>query len=124
MMKRAPILLTCLVGTSVFTALACTPAAGPGSSADPQAQQRAQSERDASLAAHRDYFQRALIDDGHDSETRVGEYLTVLELDWHQLQAMPIDQAYTLTHDAVMRFADERIRRQMLLSLFDETEDR
>jgi hypothetical protein len=122
-MKHRPILLACLGGTAVFTVLACGPAAGPGSSADPRAQPRTQSERDA-LAAHREYFQRELIEDGHDSETRVGEYLTVLELDWQQLQAMPIDQAYTLTHDAVMRFADERTRRQMLLSLFNETEDR
>ena len=124
MMKEAPIALAYLVGTAVFTVVACGPAAGSGSSADPQAQQETQSKRDGSLAAHREHFQRELIESGHDSETRVGEYLTVLELDWRRLQAMPIDQAYTITHDAVMRFPDERVRRQMLLSLFDETEDR
>ena len=124
MMKEAPIALAYLVGTAVFTMMACGPAAGAGSSADPRAQQQTQSERDGSLAAHREHFQRELIESGHDSETRVGEYLTVLELDWRQLQTMPIDQAYTRTHDAVMRFPDERVRRQMLLSLFDEKEDR
>ena len=124
MMKEAAIALAYLVGTAVFTVVACGPAAGSGSSADPQAQQQTQSKPDRSLAAHREHFQRELIESGHDSETRVGEYLTVLELDWRRLQAMPIDQAYTITHDAVMRFPDERVRRQMLLSLFDETEDR
>jgi len=124
MMKEAPIVLAYLVGTAVFTVVACGPAAGSGSSADPPAQQQTQSKRDASLAEHREHFQRELIESGHDSETRVGEYLTVLELDWRRLQAMPIDQAYTITHDAVMRFPDERVRRQMLLSLFDEKEDR
>jgi len=124
MTKEAPIALAYLVGTAVFTVVACGPAAGSGSSADPQAQQQTQSTPDRSLAAHREHFQRELIESGHDSETRVGEYLTVLELDWRRLQAMPIDQAYTITHDAVMRFPDERVRRQMLLSLFDETEDR
>ena len=124
MMKEAPIALAYLVGTAVFTVVACGPAAGSGSSADPQAQQQTQSKPDRSLAVHREHFQRELIESGHDSETRVGEYLTVLELDWRRLQAMPIDQAYTITHDAVMRFPDERVRRQMLLSLFDETEDR
>jgi hypothetical protein len=124
MIKKAPVALAYLVGTAVFTVVACGPAAGSGSSAAPQAQQQTQSKRDGSLAAHREHFQRELIDSGHDSETRVGEYLTVLELDWRRLQGMPIDQAYTITHDAVMRFPDERTRRQMLLSLFDETEDR
>lgn len=124
MKKEAATVLVCLVGGAVFTVLACGPAASPGSSANPQAQQRTPSERETTLATHREYFQRELIESGHDSETRVGEYLTVLELDWRQLQTMPIDQAYTRTHDAVMRFPDERVRRQMLLSLFDEKEDR
>jgi hypothetical protein len=124
MMKQAPIVLACFLGTAVFTVAGCGPAAGSGSSADPRAQQQTQSERDGSLAAHREHFQRELIDSGHDSETRIGEFLTVLELDWRKLQAMPIDEAYTITHDAVMRFPDERVRRQMLLSLFNETEDR
>jgi hypothetical protein len=124
MMKPAPIVLACLVGTAVFAVAGCGPAAGSGSSADPREKQQTQSEHDKSLAAHREHFQRELIDSGHDSETRIGEFLTVLELDWRRLQAMPIDQAYTITHDAVMRFPDERVRRQMLLSLFNETEDR
>ena len=128
MMRRATILLACLAGVAVFTVLACGPAADPGSGGDPRSQQRTQSEHDGSLAAHREqskqYFQRVLTESGTDLETRVGEYLSVLELDGQQLQAMPIDQAYTLAHDKAMHFADARIRRQMLLALFDETEDR
>ncbi len=127
-MKRATILLACLAGVAVFTVLACGPAAAPGSRADPRSQQRTQSEHDALLAAHRQqskqYFQRVLTESGTDLETRVGEYLSVLELDGQQLQAMPIDQSYTLVHDKATRFADARIRRQMLLALFGETEDR
>ena len=128
MMKRATILLACLAGVTVFTVLACGRAADPGSSADPRSQQRTQSEHDGSLAAHQEqskqYFERALTESGTDLETRVGEYLSVLELDGQRLQAMPIDQAYTLVHDKAMRFSDARIRRQMLLALFGETEDR
>ena len=128
MMKRVPILLACLVGVAVFTVLACGRAANPDSNADLRSQQRTQSEHDPLPAAQREqserYFQRVLIESGTDLETRVGEYLSVLELDGKQLQAMPIDQSYKLAHDAAMRFADERIRRQMLLSLFDEKEDR
>jgi hypothetical protein len=124
MTKQAPIVLACFLGTAAFSVSACGPAAGSGSSADPRALPQTQSERDGSLAAHREHFQRELIDSGHDSETRIGEYLTVLELDWRKLQAMPIDEAYTITHEAVMRFPDERVRRQMLLSLFNEKENR
>ena len=127
-MKPAPILLACLVGVATFLVPACGPAADRSSSADARSQQRTESGHDASLAAQREhsqqYFERVLGESGTDLETRVGEYLSVLELDGKQLQAMPIDQAYTRVHDAVMRFADERIRRQMLLSLFDEKEDR
>ena len=127
-MKPARILLACLVGVAVFTVLACGRSANPGSGADPRSQQRTQSGHDPLSPAQREqseqYFQRVLSESGTDLETRVGEYLSVLELDGKQLQAMPIDQAYTRVHDAAMRFADERIRRQMLLSLFDEKEDR
>ncbi len=123
-MKRAPILLACLAGVAVFTLLACGRAANPDSSADPRSQQPTQSGSDASLAAQREqserYFERVLEESGTDLETRVGEYLNVLELDARQLQAMPIDQAYRRAHDAAMRFPDEDVRRQMLLSLFDE----
>jgi hypothetical protein len=121
MMKRSPIVLACLLGTAVLTVPACGPASGPaGSTGAPQAQQQTPSEGGEALAAHREFFQRELIDSGHDAETRVGEFLTVLGLDWQQLQAMPVEQAYTLTHDTVMRFPDERMRRQMLASLFNE----
>ena len=123
MMKHSPIVLACLLGTTVLTVTACGPAAAPaGSTGVPQAQQQTQSEGTEALAAHREFFQRELIDSGHDAETRVGEFLTVLGLDWQQLQAMPVGQAYTLTHDTVMRFPDERMRRQMLASLFNEKE--
>ena len=121
MMKRSPIVLACLLGTAVFTVPACGPAAGPaGSATGPQAQQRTQSDADGALADHREFFQRELIDSGHDAETRVGEFLTVLGLDWQQCQAMPVEQAYTLTHDAVMRFPDGRVRRQRLASWLSE----
>jgi len=120
-MKHSPIVLACLLGTAVLTVPACGPAAVPaGSTGAPQAQQQTQSQGDEALAAHREFFQRELIESGHDAETRVGEFLTVLGLDWQQLQAMPVEQAYTLTHDTVMRFPDERMRRQMLASLFNE----
>ena len=111
-MKPAPILLACLAGVAIFTLPACGRAANPDSSADPRSQQqREQAEQ---------YFERVLEESGTDLETRVGEYLNVLELDVRQLQAMPIDQAYRRAHDAAMRFPDEDVRRQMLLSLFDE----
>ena len=123
-MKRAPILLACLVGVAAFTVLACGRAANQGPGADPRSQQGTQSGRDASLAAQREqseqYFERMLIESGTDLETRFGEYLSVLELDARELQALPADQAYRRAHDAATRFADERIRRQMLLALFDE----
>jgi hypothetical protein len=123
MMKHSPIVLAWLLGTAVLTVPACGQASGPaGSTGVPQAQQQKQSEGDEALAAHREFFQRELIDSGHDAETRVGEFLTVLGLEWQQLQAMPVEQAYTLTHDTVMRFPDERMRRQMLASLFNEKE--
>ena len=122
-MKHSPILLACLLGTAAVMLPACGSASGPaGSTAAPQAQQQTQSEGAEALAAHREFFQRELIDSGHDAETRVGEFLTVLGLDWQQLQTMPVEQAYTLTHDTVMRFPDERMRRQMLASLFNEKE--
>ena len=128
MMKRAPILLACLVGIAVFPVVACGPAADRGSSGDPASRQRTESEHDPLPAAQREqseqYFQRVLSESGTDLETRVGEYLNVLDLDAKQLQAMPVDQAYKVAHDAAARFTDERIRRQMLLSLFDEREGR
>ena len=47
----------------------------------------------------------------------------MLGLDGRQLQAIPSDQAYALTRAAVGRVADIRVRRRMLLELFNDTED-
>jgi hypothetical protein len=82
---------------------------------------------DRSLAVTQEtrrYFQRGMIKSGDDIlHSSFGRDLSMLGLDGRQLQAIPSDQAYALTRAAVGRVADIRVRRRMLLELFNDTED-
>jgi hypothetical protein len=72
--------------------------------------------------AWKQYFQRMLIQIGDDSSRQFAADLAELGLTGPQLQALPIDQAYTLAHDAAAKIEDTATRRRYLLELFNETE--
>lgn len=72
--------------------------------------------------ASKEYFERLLTESGGDSRQQFAKDLAGLGLDGRQLQTMPIDQAYTLAHDTVMKSEDIATRRRYLLELFNETE--
>lgn len=68
------------------------------------------------------YFQRRLIADGDDPFSTFGGHISALGLDGRELQAMPIRAAFDLAHSTAMRVEDVRMRRKILLDLFDEVE--
>ena len=68
------------------------------------------------------YFQRVLIESGDDASQPVGKDLTELGLNARQLQAMSIDDAYTLAHDAATKVEETATRQRYLLELFNESE--
>jgi hypothetical protein len=72
--------------------------------------------------ASKRYFQRMLIGVDDDSSHQFAADLAELALNKPQLQALPIDQAYTLAHDAAAKIEDTATRRRYLLELFNETE--
>jgi hypothetical protein len=98
-----------------------------GSEAAPPA--RIQS--DASAAAQptrvgRAYFQRELILNGAEGQTDFGVELMRLgfsRVERRELQGLPIDQAYDRVMTQVQRVSDTQMRREMLLVLFNRTED-
>jgi hypothetical protein len=125
-MTRASILTACLVGL-VCAVSACGQAKGPESAASGAAAPPAAGKDDGTYASHtretQEFFERGLANSAADGETRFGEYLTVLEINPQELQAAPVDQSFKSLHDAAMRYADARIRGQMMRAFFGETID-
>jgi hypothetical protein len=71
------------------------------------------------------YFQRRLIAENGDPNSDFNGALAALGLDYRRLQAMPIEQAYSISHAATTKLFANNVanRRKFLLILFDETEE-
>lgn len=70
-----------------------------------------------------EFFQRMLIEQGDDLHSSFGADLSMLGLEGRKLQEMPIRQAYSSAHETALRVSNVRLRRRMLLDLFNETEE-
>jgi len=121
MMKRSMIVLGVLAIGFVLGRLS---APSPTGASVPVVQTKIAPDQTVRPSASTQYFQRMLIENGAEAGNTFGDNLASLGLNGRQLQAMPIDQAYTLAHNAALRLQDITTRRRYLLELFNETEDR
>jgi len=67
------------------------------------------------------YFQAMLI--AADGTGEFTGYIMSLGLRYRELQALPIAEAYRITHDRTVRLSDTALRRKALYVLFGETEE-